>query len=80
MGISYEQDIIAWAKVNSVSWKVGWQCCWRICSSGSFNPSDAVQVGRSRFAAKETGLEFDVFPEDCIWTPEQILDQAFLPE
>jgi len=31
-------------------------------------------------ASKETGLEFDTFPEDCPWTPEQILDQAFLPE
>jgi hypothetical protein len=28
-------------------------------------------------AASETGL--DTFPETCIWTPEQILDQEFFP-
>jgi hypothetical protein len=29
-------------------------------------------------AMDETGL--DSFPENCTWTPEQILDQAFFPE
>lgn len=31
-------------------------------------------------AARETGQEFDSFPVDCIWTPEQILNLEFYPE
>lgn len=39
----------------------------------------AMVWGKARgIAASETGL--DSFPESCIWTPEQILDQGFFPE
>jgi len=34
--------------------------------------------GAVAIAATETGL--DSFPENCTWTPEQILDQGFFPE
>lgn len=30
-------------------------------------------------AAKETSLEFDIFPENCPWTTQQILDHDFFP-
>lgn len=145
MGISYEQDIIAWANEQARLIRAGrfdlldlehiaeeiedvgkseqrelesrmavllahllkWQfqperrgSSWQITIRGQRNMvskriaktpslkytlqdsdwwSDAWFDGVTQ-ASKETGLEFDVFPEDCIWTPEQILDQAFLPE
>lgn len=31
-------------------------------------------------ASKETGIEFQKFPEVCPWTSEQILDQEFFPD
>jgi hypothetical protein len=31
-------------------------------------------------AAKETGIAFGLFPEECPFTPEQVLDLEFLPE
>ena len=31
-------------------------------------------------AQRETGLGAEAFPESCPWTPEQVLDEAFLPE
>jgi hypothetical protein len=31
-------------------------------------------------AAKETGIAFGLFPEDCPFTPEQVLDLEFFPE
>jgi hypothetical protein len=31
-------------------------------------------------ASKETGLEFDLFPESCLWSSEEILAQDFFPE
>jgi hypothetical protein len=31
-------------------------------------------------AAKETGIAFGLFPEDCEFTPEQVLDLEFFPE
>ncbi|SRR6266571_2265038 len=32
------------------------------------------------FAAKETGIAFGLFPDECPFTPEQVLDQDFFPE
>jgi hypothetical protein len=31
-------------------------------------------------AAKETGIAFGLFPEECPFTPDQVLDLDFLPE
>lgn len=31
-------------------------------------------------AAKETGIAFGLFPEECPWTPDQVLDMEFWPE
>ena len=31
-------------------------------------------------AAKETGIAFGLFPENCEFTPEQVLDLEFFPE
>jgi hypothetical protein len=31
-------------------------------------------------AAKESGIAFGLFPEDCPFTPEQVLDLEFFPE
>ena len=31
-------------------------------------------------AAKETGIAFGLFPEECPFTPEQVLDLEFFPE
>jgi hypothetical protein len=31
-------------------------------------------------AAKETGIAFGLFPEECPFTPEQVLDLDFFPE
>lgn len=31
-------------------------------------------------AAKETGIAFGLFPEECPFTPEQVLDPEFFPE
>jgi hypothetical protein len=31
-------------------------------------------------AQRETGLEASAFPSECPWTPEQALDDAYLPE
>jgi hypothetical protein len=31
-------------------------------------------------AAKESGIAFGLFPEDCPFTPEQVLDLDFFPE
>jgi hypothetical protein len=31
-------------------------------------------------AAKETGVAFGLFPEECPFTPEQVLDLEFFPE
>jgi hypothetical protein len=31
-------------------------------------------------AAKETGIDFTLFPEDCPFTVEQVLDEEFLPK
>jgi hypothetical protein len=31
-------------------------------------------------AAKETGIAFGVFPEECPFTPDQVLDRHFFPE
>lgn len=44
----------------------------------------SIAKGRYRAArlkaAKETGIDFTLFPEDCPFTPEQILDPEFLPK
>ncbi len=32
-----------------------------------------------RLAAVETGIKRDAFPAECPWTPEQVLDQDFMP-
>jgi hypothetical protein len=42
-------------------------------------------VGRSYtaarlLAAKETGIAFGLFPEECPFAPDQVLDHAFFPE
>ena len=31
-------------------------------------------------AAKETGIALGVFPEECPFTPEQVLDLKYFPE
>jgi hypothetical protein len=33
-----------------------------------------------RKASHDTGLPLTTFPEGCLWTPEQILDDDFWPE
>lgn len=145
MGISYEQDIIAWANEQArliragrfdlldlehiaeeiedvgkseqrelesrmavllahlLKWQFqperrgsSWQITIRgqrnmVCKRVSKTPSLKYTLQDSDWwseawfdgvtqASTETGLEFDTFPEDCPWTPEQILDQEFLPE
>lgn len=41
--------------------------------------SDCYQDARD-MAADETGLEIAIFPIDCEWTIEQVLDSSYLPE
>lgn len=36
-------------------------------------------LGARLRAAKETGIDFTLFPEDCPFTAEQALDDAFMP-
>ena len=40
---------------------------------------DAYETGRFQ-AMKETNLKLDIFPEECLWTIEQVLDNRFFPE
>ena len=37
-------------------------------------------VGGRLLAAKETGIDFTLFPEACPFTVEQVLDEGFLPK
>jgi hypothetical protein len=37
-------------------------------------------LGGRLLAAKETGIAFGLFPEECPFTPEQVLDPEFFPE
>lgn len=41
--------------------------------------SDVWFDGRT-IASKETGISLDVFPEECIWTMEEVLSPDFYPE
>jgi Domain of unknown function DUF29 len=41
--------------------------------------SKTYTAGRLR-AARETGIAFGVFPEECPFTPDQVLDLEFFPE
>jgi hypothetical protein len=46
-------------------------------------PSHVLQtiyVGATVSASEETGLAVSVFPEECLFTPEQVLDPEFWPE
>lgn len=43
------------------------------------NARDAYP-GARLLAAKDTGIDFTLFPEACPFTPEQILDPEFLPQ
>ena len=36
-------------------------------------------VDATRLAAKETGLSIELFPRDCLYTQQEILDDEFLP-
>jgi hypothetical protein len=40
----------------------------------------ARYLGGRLEAAKETGIAFGLFPEECPFTPEQVLDPEFFPE
>lgn len=40
---------------------------------------DETYVEAVELAADETGLAYDIFPASCPYTPEQVLDRAFLP-
>lgn len=60
----------------------------RIAKSFQYSPSlkrhcenrffECYQVAR-KFAANETGLSIDIFPEYCVWKLEQVLDDNYLP-
>jgi hypothetical protein len=60
----------------------------RIAKSFKYSPSlkrhcentfvDCYQVAR-KFAANETGLSIDNFPEQCMFELEQVLDDNYLP-
>jgi len=41
--------------------------------------SDAYVGGRLR-AADETGIDFTLFPADCPFTIDQVLDSVFIPD
>ena len=41
---------------------------------------DDVHLSARLAASTETGIAFDVFPESCPFTMQEILDAAFLPE
>jgi hypothetical protein len=41
--------------------------------------SDSYTAARL-LAAKETGIAFGLFPEECPFTPDQVLDLDFFPE
>jgi Domain of unknown function DUF29 len=41
-----------------------------------FNSYNAARL----LAAKETGIAFGLFPEECPFTPEQVLDLEYFPE
>ncbi len=42
--------------------------------------ANAVYHAARLAASDETGIDFMLFPEDCPFTPEQILDPEFLPK
>jgi hypothetical protein len=41
---------------------------------------EGVWIDAKFFAAKETEIAYDVFPESCPWTNEQILSSEFFPD
>lgn len=40
---------------------------------------ESVWVGALDMAVKETGFSFEVFPEECPWTVEQVLGENYWP-
>lgn len=53
--------------------------------SPSLRPFQLAAVGKvylaaRLLAAKETGIAFGLFPGECPFTPEQVLDREFFPE
>ncbi|MGH8478801.1 MAG: DUF29 domain-containing protein [Gammaproteobacteria bacterium] len=40
---------------------------------------EAYEIARIQ-AARESGLEEDLFPETCLWTVEQVMDDGFWPK
>jgi hypothetical protein len=39
-----------------------------------------VYPDAAKSASRETGLDKPVFPAECLWTAEQIMDEEFWPE
>jgi hypothetical protein len=37
-------------------------------------------LGGGLLVAKETGIAFGLFPEECPFAPDQVLDPEFFPE
>ena len=74
--VSYESDLYAWAMEQAALLRSG-----RLAEADVANIAEEIEsVGRSEKSELVNRLAAEAFPETCPWTPEQVLDEAFLPE